>query len=58
MRVLTNAGSCGAEAALAGMDDFSRLEMGRKTLEFVRYLRNCPEIWAEIKKEEIKNESN
>lgn len=38
----------GGEATIAAMNEYSRAEIGRKTLRFVRHLKRDPEIWAKI----------
>ena len=38
----------GGEATIAAMNEYSRLEIGRKTLRFVRHLMRDPELRAKI----------
>lgn len=38
----------GGETTIAAMNEYSRAEIGRKTLRFVRHLKRDPEIWAKI----------
>lgn len=38
----------GAEVTIAAMDEHSRAEIGRKTLCFVRRMKQDPEVWAMI----------
>lgn len=40
--------SGGAEVTIAAMDEYSRAEIGRKTLCFVRRMKQDPEKWAVI----------
>lgn len=48
----------GGELTLAAMDEYSRLELGRKTLMFVKRCMRDPELRAKIKAraEEIRAE--
>ena len=39
----------GGELTLAAMDEYSRMELGRKTLMFVRRCMRDPELRAKIK---------
>lgn len=40
---------CGGEVTIRGMDDDSRMEIGRKTLRFVRQMMRDPDIRAKVK---------
>ena len=39
----------GAEVTIAAMDEYSRAEIGRKTLCFVRRMRQDPAVWEMVK---------
>lgn len=47
--VVIETAQVGGEATVAAMDQYSRLEIGRKTYNFVRRCMRDPELRAKIK---------